>query len=84
MSSSYVAKLYSEEQTPSPTLMAKTQRKTAYVRPEHHDILRRIAFEQRCSISDVLDAVLEQADWEAVGRESAQKPLQRAKERSSG
>ncbi|MGB5898994.1 MAG: hypothetical protein WBG66_12410 [Geitlerinemataceae cyanobacterium] len=63
--------------------MAQTQRKTAYVQPEHHDILRRIAFEQRCSISDVLDAALEQADWEAVARESGKKPTQRARERSS-
>jgi fatty acid desaturase len=63
--------------------MAQTQRKTAYVQPEHHDILRRIAFEQRCSISDVLDTVLEQADWDAVARESGKKPIHRAKEREN-
>jgi hypothetical protein len=63
--------------------MAQTQRKTAYLQPEHHDILRRIAFEQRCSISDVLDAVLEQADWDVVAQESRKKPTQRAQERSS-
>ncbi len=58
--------------------MAQTQRKTAYIQPEHHDILRRIAFERRCSISDVLDAVLEQADWEAVAEAAGSKPEQRA------
>jgi hypothetical protein len=63
--------------------MAQTQRKTAYVRPEHHEILRRIAFEQRCSISDVLDAVLEQADWDAVAQESGNKPTQRRNDRAS-
>ena len=46
--------------------MAQTQRKPVYVLPEHHDILRRIAYEQRCNLSDVLDAVLENADWELI------------------
>lgn len=61
--------------------MAQTQRKPVYVQPEHHDILRRIAYEQRCQISDVLDAVLEQADWEKIAKEANNKPVQRAKER---
>nr|WP_256387456.1 hypothetical protein [Chroococcidiopsis sp. TS-821] len=42
--------------------MAQTQRKPVYVQPEHHEILRRIAYEERCNLSDVLDVVLEQAD----------------------
>lgn len=61
--------------------MAQTQRKPVYVQPEHHDILRRIAYEQRCNISDVLDTVLEQANWGKVAQESASKPVQRAMER---
>ena len=61
--------------------MAQTQRKPVYVQPEHHDILRRIAYEQRCQISDVLDAVLEQTDWEKIAKEATNKPVQRAKER---
>lgn len=61
--------------------MAQTQRKPVYVQPEHHDILRRIAYEQRCNISDVLDAVLEQADWEKIAQEASNKPVERAKER---
>ena len=61
--------------------MAQTQRKPVYVQPEHHDILRRIAFEQRCNISDVLDAVLEQANWEKISKEASNKPVQRAIER---
>ena len=61
--------------------MAQTQRKPVYVQPEHHDILRRIAYEQRCQISDVLDAVLEQADWKKIEEEASNKPVQRAKER---
>ncbi|MBW4593571.1 MAG: hypothetical protein KME46_11805 [Brasilonema angustatum HA4187-MV1] len=61
--------------------MAQTQRKPVYIQPEHHDILRRIAYEQRCNISDVLDAVLEQADWEKIAQEATNKPVQRAKER---
>lgn len=46
--------------------MAQTQRKPVYVLPEHHDILRRIAYEQRCNLSDVLDAVLESVDWKVI------------------
>jgi fatty acid desaturase len=61
--------------------MAQTQRKPVYVQPEHHDILRRIAYEQRCQISDVLDAVLEQTDWEKIAKEANNKPVQRARER---
>lgn len=61
--------------------MAQTQRKPVYIQPEHHDILRRIAYEQRCNISDVLDAVLEQADWEKIAQEASNKPVKRAKER---
>ncbi|MEQ9668763.1 MAG: hypothetical protein RLO19_10480 [Coleofasciculus sp. G2-EDA-02] len=62
-------------------LMAQTQRKPVYVKPEHHEILRRIAFEQRCNISDVLDAVLEQADWETITQEARNKPVQRSMKR---
>ncbi|MBD2015268.1 hypothetical protein H6F96_14975 [Microcoleus sp. FACHB-53] len=61
--------------------MAQTQRKPVYVQPEHHDILRRIAYEQRCQISDVLDAVLEQANWKKIEEEASNKPVQRARER---
>ena len=63
--------------------MAQTQRKPVYVQPEHHDILRRIAYEQRCQISDVLDAVLEQADWKKIEEEASNKPVQRARERGT-
>ncbi|MGI0484709.1 hypothetical protein ACN4EK_04670 [Pantanalinema rosaneae CENA516] len=63
--------------------MAQTQRKPVYIQPEHHEILRRIAFEQRCNLSDVLDAVLEQTNWEEVTKQANRKPLQRAAERSS-
>jgi fatty acid desaturase len=62
--------------------MAQTQRKPTYVLPEHHDILRRIAYEQRCNLSDVLDAVLENADWELIESKAKNKPLQRASERN--
>lgn len=61
--------------------MAQTQRKPVYIRPEHHEILRRIAYEQHCNLSDVLDAVLEQTDWENVGKQASTKPIQRAAER---
>jgi hypothetical protein len=61
--------------------MAQTQRKPVYVKPEHHEILRRIAYEQRCNLSDVLDAVLEQADWEKIAKNASSKPVQRAMER---
>ncbi len=61
--------------------MAQTQRKPVYVQPEHHEILRRIAYEQRCNLSDVLDAVLEQADWEKTATQASNKPVQRAMER---
>ncbi len=61
--------------------MAQTQRKPVYVQPEHHDILRRIAYEERCNLSDVLDVVLEQADWTKVAKEASNKPTYRAMER---
>jgi fatty acid desaturase len=61
--------------------MAQTQRKPVYVQPKHHEILRRIAYEQRCNISDVLDAVLEQADWGTIAKEASNKPGLRAMER---
>jgi hypothetical protein len=64
--------------------MAQTQRKPVYIQPEHHDILRRIAYEQRCNISDVLDVVLEQANWEKIAKDASTKPVQRAMERGSG
>jgi fatty acid desaturase len=63
--------------------MAQTQRKPVYILPEHHDILRRIAYEQRCNLSDVLDTVLENADWEAIESKAKNKPFQRANERAS-
>lgn len=63
--------------------MAQTQRKPVYVLPEHHNILRRIAYEQRCNLSDVLDAVLENADWEVIEKKAKEKPVQRAIERGS-
>ena len=63
--------------------MAQTQRKPVYILPEHHDILRRIAYEQRCNLSDVLDTVLENADWLVIETRAKYKPLQRANERSS-
>ncbi|TYQ26352.1 hypothetical protein PseudUWO311_12565 [Pseudanabaena sp. UWO311] len=63
--------------------MAQTQRKPVYILPEHHDILRRIAYEQRCNLSDVLDAVLENADWEVIEGNAKNKPLQRANERDN-
>ncbi|NES81968.1 MAG: hypothetical protein F6K10_11490 [Moorea sp. SIO2B7] len=61
--------------------MPQTQRKTVYIQPEHHEILRRIAFEQRCHISDVLDVVLEEIDWEQIANKARNKPLKRARER---
>lgn len=63
--------------------MAQTQRKPVYIQPEHHEILRRIAYEQHCNLSDVLDAVLEQVDWEKVEKQTASKPTQRVMERVS-
>lgn len=63
--------------------MAQTQRKPVYIQPKHHDILRRIAFEKRCNISDVLDAVLEETEWEKVAKIAQIKPKIRAKERQS-
>ncbi len=62
--------------------MAPTQRKPVYIKPEHHEILRRIAFEQHCTISDALDAVLEQVDWEKVEKQASIKPTQRAMEKT--
>lgn len=61
--------------------MAQTQRKPVYIQPEHHEILRRIAYEQHCNISDVLDSVLEQVNWEKVEKQAASKPNQRAMEK---
>lgn len=61
--------------------MAQTQRKPVYLKPEDHDTLRRIAYEQKCNLSDVLDAVLQQADWEKVAKDASSKPFQRAMER---
>ena len=61
--------------------MAQTQRKPVYVQPEHHNILRQIAYEQNCNLSDVLDAVLEQADWKKVSISANSKPQRRAMER---
>ncbi len=61
--------------------MAPTQRKPVYIQPEHHDILRRIAYEQNCNLSDVLDAVLEQVDWDKVAKQASTKPTQRAMEK---
>ncbi len=63
--------------------MAQTQRKPVYLLPEHHDILRRIAYEQRCNLSDVLDSVFENANWEVIEKKAKDKPLQRTSERSS-
>jgi fatty acid desaturase len=63
--------------------MAQTQRKPVYILPAHHDILRRIAYEQRCNLSDVLDTVLENADWLLIESKAKNKPLQRANERGS-
>jgi len=63
--------------------MAQTRRKPVYIQPEHHDILRRIAFEQKCNISDVLDAVLEEAEWQKVAKVAQIKPRIRAKERQN-
>jgi hypothetical protein len=61
--------------------MAQTQRKPVYIQPDHHEILRKIAYEQRCNISDVLDVVLEQANWANISQEAGNKPVQRAMER---
>lgn len=61
--------------------MAQTQRKPVYIQPEHHEILRRIAYEQHCNLSDVLDTVLEQADWQQIEKLAGSKPTQRAMER---
>ncbi|NJL91275.1 MAG: hypothetical protein HC916_16950 [Coleofasciculaceae cyanobacterium SM2_1_6] len=63
--------------------MAQTQRKPVYLLPKHHDILRRIAYEQRCNLSDVLDVVLENADWELIEKKAKDKPVQRAAERNT-
>ena len=46
--------------------MAPTQRKAVYIQAAHHKILKRIAYEQDCKISGVLDKVLDQVDWEKV------------------
>ena len=62
--------------------MAQTQRKPVYIQPEHHEILRQLAYEHRCNLSDVLDAALEQADWEKIALAAGIKPQQRAAERT--
>ncbi len=61
--------------------MAPTQRKPVYVKEAHHDILRQIAYEQRCTISDVLDSLLENADWQVIATAASQKPQQRSQEK---
>jgi len=63
--------------------MAQTQRKPVYIQPEHHEMLRKIAFEQNCTLSDVLDVVLEQADWAEVAAKAGHKPKLRAMERQA-
>ena len=50
--------------------MAKTSRKAVYIQPKHHKILRRIAYERECNISDVLDVLLEQTDWSKVEKQT--------------
>ncbi|MBW4516764.1 MAG: hypothetical protein KME11_16260 [Timaviella obliquedivisa GSE-PSE-MK23-08B] len=62
--------------------MAQTQRKPVYIQPEHHEMLRQLAYEQHCNLSDVLDAVLEQAEWEKVAAIASTKPRHRAAERA--
>lgn len=63
--------------------MAQTQRKPVYIQPEHHEMLRKIAYEQNCTLSDVLDVVLEQAVWEKVSESAGHKPRLRAMERQA-
>ncbi|QDZ39569.1 hypothetical protein FRE64_06275 [Euhalothece natronophila Z-M001] len=63
--------------------MAQTHRKPVYIQPKHHDILRRIAFEQKCNISDVLDVLLDEAEWQKVAKIAKTKPKIRAKERQN-
>jgi len=63
--------------------MAQTQRKPVYIQPEQHEILRKIAFEQNCTLSDVLDVVLEQTVWADVAEKAGQKPQIRARERQA-
>ena len=50
--------------------MAKTNRKAVYIQPKHHQILRRMAYERDCNISDVLDAIFEQTDWLKVEKKT--------------
>ena len=50
--------------------MAKTNRKAVYIQPKHHQILRRMAYEQDCNISDVLDAIFEQTNWSKVEKKT--------------
>jgi hypothetical protein len=61
--------------------MAQTKRKTVYITPQHHNVLRRIAYEQHCNLSDVLDVVLDQVDWNMIAIKAKEKPLQRAAEK---
>jgi|GEM_PF-504747 hypothetical protein len=63
--------------------MAQTQRKPVYIQPDHHEMLRQLAYEQHCNLSDVLDSVLEQADWEKIAAIASTKPQHRAAERAS-
>lgn len=57
--------------------MAKTTRKAVYIQPKHHQILRRIAYERDCNISDVLDVVLEQTDWSKVEKKTHENTTQK-------
>jgi fatty acid desaturase len=63
--------------------MAQTRRKPVYILPQHHDILRRIAYEQRCNLADVLDCLLESVDWEEVSSKAGAKTLLKLTEKSS-
>ena len=54
--------------------MAKTNRKAVYVQPKHHKILKRIAYEQDCNISDALDLVFEQTNWSKIEKELKKTP----------
>lgn len=49
--------------------MARTNRKAVYILPKHHEILRRIAYEENCNLADVLDEVFNQIDWIQVEKQ---------------
>lgn len=55
--------------------MAKTNRKAVYIQPKHHKILRRIAYEQDCNISNILDVVFEQTDWSKIEQKTIESIL---------